>query len=283
MTSAERPSQQNLLRSHGVKPTKKRGQNFLIDGNLARAIASDVMVLGSDVLELGAGGGALTRPMLDAGARVLAVEVDRGLCGLLRSELADEPRFTLHEGDIARLDWAALLAEAGDRPVMAGNLPYELTSEVLFALADHRERSAGGVFMVQREVAQRLASGPGSKVYGVLSVLMGSLFEIELVRQVPSNVFWPRPDVQSAIVRLTHNGDVWEREEFLGFKDVIKSLFTHRRKQLSRILRTRLGGDADAAREVLTAAGIAHGDRPEQVDRRRLRELARHVMEWENT
>mgnify|MGYP002628724704 CR=1 FL=1 len=281
MTADDRLSQQELLRAHGVKPTKKRGQNFLIDGNLARAVAGDVLALSSDVLELGAGGGALTRPLLDAGASVLAVEVDRGLCELLRSELGAEPRFTLHEGDIARLDWAALLAVAGASPVVAGNLPYVLTSEVLFALADHRERTSGGVFMVQREVAQRLVSGPGGKEYGVLSVLLGSLFEIELVRQVPSSVFWPRPDVKSAIVRLKPRADAWEQDEFLAFKDVIKSLFIHRRKQLSRILRTRLNDDADAALDVLSKAGIAPGDRPEQVDRGRLRELARRVTEWE--
>ena len=281
MTADDRPSQQELLRAHGVRPTKKRGQNFLIDGNLARAVAADVLVLGSDVIELGAGGGALTRPLLDGGARVLAVEVDRGLCEVLRHELAAEPRFTLFEGDIARLDWGALITDAGPMPVLAGNLPYVLTSEVLFTLADERERLSGGVFMVQREVAQRLVSGPGSKAYGVLSVLLGALFEIELVRHVPASVFWPRPDVKSAIVRLRPKADAWEQREFLAFKDVVKSLFNQRRKQISRILRTRLGGDIDGALAVLMKAGIAPGDRPEQVDRDRLRELARHVTERE--
>ncbi len=283
MSAPDRPSQQELLRAHGVKPTKKRGQNFLVDGNLARAIAADVLELGTDVLELGCGGGALTRPLLDAGARVTGVEVDRGLCALLRQELAEEERFELLEDDIARLDWAAALARAGERPVMAGNLPYVLTSEVLFALADHRERTAGGVFMVQREVAQRITAEPGGKEYGVLSVVLGSLFETELVRQVPASVFWPRPDVQSAIVRLRPLAEKWEREEFLAFKDVIKSLFNQRRKQITRSLRGRLGGDAEAAADVLERAGVAPSDRPEQVDRERLRIVARLVAELERS
>lgn len=277
-------SQLELLRRHGIRPTKKRGQNFLVDGNLARAIAADVLELGTDVLELGAGGGALTRPLLEAGARVRAVEVDRGLCAVLREEFAASGGFALMETDLARLDWAAELEKAGPRPVMAGNLPYVLTSEVLFALADHRERIAGGVFMVQREVAQRLAAEPGGREYGVLAVVLGSLFRVELVRTVPPTVFWPRPDVTSAVVRLSPREagreESWDDREFTAFKDVVKTLFQQRRKQLARILRSRLG-DAETVGEVLKAAGVAPTARPEQVTRADLRTLARRIRERE--
>lgn len=276
----ETRSQLELLKAHGIRPTRKRGQNFLVDGNLARAIAADVLGLGAEVLELGAGGGALTRPLLEAGARVRAVEVDRHLCGVLREEFGAAPGFSLVEGDLARLDWAAELARAGNRPVLAGNLPYVLTSEVLFALADHRERAAGGVFMVQKEVADRLAAAPGGKEYGVLSVVLGSLFDVSLVRTVPATVFWPRPDVTSAVVRLVPNGESWHDRELADFKDVVKSLFNRRRKQLLRLLRDRLG-DAGAARDILARTGLDPTARPEQIPRDGLRRLAREVIAQE--
>jgi len=273
-------SQLELLKDHGIKPTRKRGQNFLVDGNLARAIAADVTALSGDVLELGAGGGALTRPLLESGARVRAVEVDRGLCAVLREEFGADPAFALVEADLAKLDWGAELHRAGTRPVLAGNLPYVLTSAVLFALADHREQAAGGVFMVQKEVADRLVAAPGGKEYGVLSVVLGSLFDVELVRTVPRTVFWPRPDVTSAVVRLAPNAEAWNAAELADFKDVVKTLFQQRRKQLHRILRSRLG-DADAAAAALAAADLDPAARPEQIPRDRLRLLARSVVAQE--
>lgn len=280
MTAAGERSQLELLKAHGIRPTRKRGQNFLVDGNLARAIAADVLALGAEVLELGAGAGALTRPLLEGGARVRAVEVDRHLCGVLREEFGAEAAFSLHEGDLARLDWATELAAAGARPVLAGNLPYVLTSEVLFALADHRERAAGGVFMVQKEVAERLVAAPGGKDYGVLSVVLGSLFDVELVRTVPATVFWPRPEVTSAVVRLTPGAEVWNDAELAAFKGVVKSLFHKRRKQLVSILRSRLG-DVEAARAALAAADLDPTARPEQIPRDRLRLLAGAVTAQE--
>ena len=270
-------SQLELLRAHDVRPVKRRGQNFLLDGNLARAIAADCLELGSDVLELGAGGGALTFPLLEAGATVTAVEVDRHLCDLLREETAGRERFRLVEADIARLDWSATLDLAGPRPVVAGNLPYVLTSEVLFALIDHRRRVAGAVFMIQREVAARLAAGPGSKEYGVLAVVLGSQFEVEVRRQVPAAVFWPRPDVVSAVVVLRPRPDTWDDGELSRFRALVKGLFQQRRKRTATVLRALCGVDEAAAAGWCRAAGVDPDARPEQAPRAALRELARLI------
>ncbi len=277
--SGKRPSQQELLRRHGVRPVKRRGQNFLIDGNMARAIATDITSFGMDVLELGAGGGSLTFPLLEAGARVVAVEVDRNLCAILREETADEARFQLMEADIAALDWERALAAAGERPVLAGNLPYVLTSEVLFALADWRERVAGAIFMVQLEVARRLAASPGSREYGVLSVLLGALFRIEVVRQVPPAVFWPRPDVMSAVVSLTPRKQGWSVDEYRRFKALVKKLFQQRRKKVGKIVRQLYGVPEATSAEWLAQAGIDPGDRPEHISREALRVLTAAVPE----
>lgn len=274
--TAERDVNENqltLLRRHGIKPVKRRGQNFLVDTNLARAIADDVAALGSRVLELGAGGGALTVHLLDRCDHVTCVEVDRHLCALLTAEYGQRPDFALHEADLARLDWDAMVDEAGPRPVVAGNLPYVLTSKVLFALADLREVVAGGVFMVQREVAERLVAEPGGRDYGVLAVVLGSVFSIELCRTVPRDVFWPRPDVTSAVVRLAPS-ETWSEAEFVPFLTTVKTLFQQRRKQLGSSLRGLMQLAEPQVSELADACDLDPALRAEQVPADRWRALA---------
>jgi 16S rRNA (adenine1518-N6/adenine1519-N6)-dimethyltransferase len=267
-------SQQELLRQYGIRPVKRRGQNFLLDGNLARAIAADALALGDEVLELGAGGGALTVHLLE-GARTLAcVEVDRGLYALLQGEFGERPGFRAILGDLTRLDWDEALAAAGTRPVIAGNLPYVLTSLVLFKAAELRGRIAGAVFMIQKEVAERLVAEPGGRDYGVLAVVLGSVFSIRQSRTVPASVFWPRPQVNSAVVSLTPAGDMPD-PEFAWFREVVKRMFGQRRKQVSSQLRTQFGLTPPEADAVAAAAGLDPGWRPEQVAPDGYRRLAR--------
>lgn len=266
-------SQQELLRQYGIRPVKRRGQNFLLDGNLARAIAGDALALGDEVLELGAGGGALTVHLL-AGARSLAcVEVDRGLHALLVNEFGDRPGFRAILGDLAKLDWEEALAAAGSRPVVTGNLPYVLTSLVLFKAADLRARIAGAVFMIQKEVAERLVAEPGGRDYGVLSVVLGSVFAIRQVRTVPASVFWPRPQVQSAVVSLTPAGDMGDAE-FARFREVVKRLFGQRRKTLAAQLRAQFGLDGETAVRLAREQGLDPESRPEQIAPEGFRRLA---------
>jgi 16S rRNA (adenine1518-N6/adenine1519-N6)-dimethyltransferase len=267
-------SQQELLRQYGIRPVKRRGQNFLLDGNLARAIAADALALGDEILELGAGGGALTVHLLE-GARTLAcVEVDRGLYALLQGEFGDRPGFRAILGDLTRLDWDEALAAAGTRPVIAGNLPYVLTSLVLFKAAELRGRIAGAVFMIQKEVAERLVAEPGGRDYGVLAVVLGSVFSIRQSRTVPASVFWPRPQVNSAVVSLTPAGDMHDLE-FAWFREVVKRMFGQRRKQVSSQLRTQFGLSPAETDAVAAAAGLDPGARPEQVAPDGYRRLAR--------
>lgn len=266
-------SQQEILRAHGIKPVKRRGQNFLIDGNLARAIAQDTLALGPRVLELGAGGGALTTHLLDGAERVVCVEIDRKLCAVLEAQFSDRESFRLICGDLARLDWDAAVEAAGPLPVVAGNLPYVLTSKVLFALADLRRQVAGGVFMVQKEVAERLAARPGGKDFGILAVVMGSVFEIRTLRPVPPSVFWPRPDVDSAVISLTP-GELWPDDEFEAFVPLVKALFGQRRKKLRSLWRNLYGGDVSEIESLFAQAGVDPDARPEQVDTAAWRRLS---------
>ena len=272
-------SQSALLRAHGIRPVKRRGQNFLLDANIAQAIAAEALTLGREVLELGAGAGALTGPLLAGGAAVTAVEVDRKLCAVLREEYGELPGLRLVEADLARLDWGATLAEVGRRPVVAGNLPYLLTSVVLFALAEQRERVAGAVLMMQREVADRLCAAPGGRSYGVLAALLGAVFTARVVRTVSPTVFWPRPEVASAVVRLTPVAESWPEPEWRRYEATVKALFGQRRKKVGTLLRSRF--DLTAAQVVETAgrAGIDPDARPETLPVARLRALAAALPE----
>ena len=275
-------SQRDLLRLYGIRPVKRRGQHFLIDGNLARWLAHRTMDLGTDVLELGAGAGALTAPLLAMGARVTALEVDHRLCALLEQEYGESTNLRVVAADLAQLDWRLQLAAVGPRPVVAGNLPYVMTSTVLFALADLRERLAGAVLMVQKEVAGRLTSVAGSKEYGVLAVLLGSLFTIEVIRQVPATVFWPRPEVASAVVRLLPAAS-WRESEYRDFRQVVKTLFGKRRKQLGTLLRAEYGMNNEAMAELARATGVDLVVRPEQLTADQLRSLVRALKRRERT
>ena len=266
-------SQHSLLRKYGIRPVKRRGQNFLVDGNLARAIAQETLALSDRVLELGAGGGALTVHLLAGASRVVCVEVDRNLCGLLRGEFGSREQFHLIEGDLAKLDWAAAVATAGERPVIAGNLPYVLTSKVLFALADLREVISGAVFMVQKEVAVRLAAAPGGRDYGILAVVLGSVFDIKVIRKVAPSVFWPRPEVESAIVRLLP-GRRWPQKDLDQFAAVVKTLFGQRRKKLRTLLRSHFDLDNETVAELMARIGVNADSRPEQIDKAAFQRLA---------
>jgi 16S rRNA (adenine1518-N6/adenine1519-N6)-dimethyltransferase len=272
-------SQSALLRAHGIRPVKRRGQNFLLDANIAQAIAAEILALGQDVVELGAGAGALTGPLLAGQATVTAIEVDRHLCAVLREEFGVQPGLRLVEADLSRLDWGATLAAAGPLPVVAGNLPYLLTSVVLFALAEQRARVAGAVLMMQREVADRLCAAPGGRSYGVLAALLGAVFTARMVRTVPPTVFWPRPEVASAVVRLIPVTEDWPEPEWQRYVATVKALFGQRRKKVGTLLRSRFGLTAAQAVMAAERAGIDPDARPETLPVARLRALAAGLPE----
>ncbi len=157
------------------------------------------------------------------------------------------------------------MAAAGEQPVIAGNLPYVLTSKVLFALADLREVISGGVFMVQKEVAERLVATPGGRDFGILAVVLGSVFDVKIIRKVAPSVFWPKPEVESAIIRLTPKGEM-PQAEFDRLASVVKTLFGQRRKKLRTQLRVHYSLDDEAVNELAARAGVDVDKRPEQID-----------------
>jgi 16S rRNA (adenine1518-N6/adenine1519-N6)-dimethyltransferase len=192
-----------LLRAHGLRPKKSFGQNFLVDVHAAETIARTATeVTGGTVLELGAGLGALTRPLLARAARVLAVERDRDLVPILNAELAApiaSGALEVIEADAARLDWREALSRGPAPHSVAGNLPYLITGRLLERATEIARSIDRAVFMVQAEVADRLIAPPDGDAYGALSVFVQAAFDVRRVLTVRAGAFFPRPEVGAAV------------------------------------------------------------------------------------
>ena len=192
----------DLLGDAGLAPRRDLGQNFVADPNTVRRIAALAKVgAGDHVVEIGAGLGSLTLALAETGAAVTAVEVDRGIVPVLREVVADLANVRVVEADATTADWSALLAGSDDWTLVA-NLPYNVATPLVCDLLDDVPAIRSMLVMVQREVAERIAAPPGSKQYGAVSVKVAYWAKAAVVGLVPASVFVPRPNVESALVRI---------------------------------------------------------------------------------
>ena len=249
----------HLLESYGLSPRKSFGQNFLIDHNLIRTLIDAAGVGDGDlVLEVGPGTGSLTEPLLDRGCTVIACEIDHGLARVMRDRLGDRARFTLVEGDCLQskktLAPAIVEAIAQRSFTLVANLPYGVATPLLLELLTRHAIARAMHVTIQHEVAQRLTAQPGTKQYGTLGVVVQALAHVRVIKRVPSECFWPRPDVSSAMVSIKRRPDPLTAHpgEFSRF---CVRLFTMRRKQLGAAL----------GRSLAFPTGIAHDSRAEQL------------------
>ncbi|MCT1867527.1 16S rRNA (adenine(1518)-N(6)/adenine(1519)-N(6))-dimethyltransferase RsmA [Dermabacter sp. p3-SID358] len=251
-----------LAAYRGITPTKKRGQNFLLDANTVRVIVERSGVREGDVvLEVGPGLGSLTLGLLDAGASVGAVELDSALAeilpGTVEAKGFESARFALVEGDALALTQLPVPAAAGHEPTrLVANLPYNVATPILLTVFERFDSVREALVMVQLEVAERIAARPGSKVYGAPSVKAAWYGTSELAGRISRRVFWPEPNVDSALVRVRRDRVQAEgeapREEI--FK-VIDQAFLQRRKTLRAALKSWAGG-GERASAILECAGI---------------------------
>jgi 16S rRNA (adenine1518-N6/adenine1519-N6)-dimethyltransferase len=243
------------------RPKKRLGQHFLTDQGLLARIADALGATRADtVIEIGPGRGALTEQLLTRAGRVIAIELDRELAPMLADRWRDEPRFTMVEGDVLAQDLGAL---AGGPYLLVGNVPYNITTPILFH-ALRPPRPARAVYLVQREVAERIAAAPGSEAYGALSVNLQALARAELLFGVSAKAFKPPPKVESAVIRvLPRLAPLLAAHEEEPFRVLVQSAFGLRRKQMRRVLRTVRGWDAARADAALEGAGIEPAARPE--------------------
>ena len=235
------------LREIRVSPVKTLGQNFLHDRNLAQWIVSRAeLTLEDYVVEVGPGLGALTEFALASGARVLAIEKDARLANFLRQRFPTE-RLEIIQGDALNYDVRALFAKP--RVKFIGNLPYNISSQLLLQYAEYPSPISLWLLMLQKEMAQRLSAQPRTKDYGALTLTVQLHYRVEYLRSVPSTVFLPAPDVDSAFVKLTPRAaDELPLTDPEMFRSLVRKGFSQRRKQLRKLLRDDVA-DWEAAAE----------------------------------
>ena len=243
------------------KPRKWLGQHFLTDPRILGRIA-DVLAITKDdtVVEIGPGRGALTEQLVARAKRVVAIEIDRDLAKLLREKYAGDERVTVIENDVLDVN----LGEAAGGPyLVAGNVPYNITTPILFHALEF-PRAARAVYLVQREVAERVVAAPASENYGALSANLQALASAELVFKVAAGAFTPPPKVESAVLRITPRADpLVSADEEAPFRAMVVGAFGFRRKQMQRVVRELWGLGAVEAVEILERARVKATDRPE--------------------
>ncbi len=240
------------------KARRRFGQNFLQDPVYQQRIANSLQVsAGSKCIEIGPGQGAITQHLLTRFGQLDAIEMDRDLVSLLRKKFANQ-KLELHQGDVLKVDFHQLAA--GQRIAIIGNLPYNISSPLLFYLMNFLSIIDEMVFMLQKEVVDRIVASPGSKTYGRLSVTCGLLLRSEKLFDVPPGAFTPAPKVMSSVIRLRPRKDVDHALDRQIFSQIVKAAFAKRRKTIRNALSEWFTED------LLIESGVDPKLRAEQLD-----------------
>jgi 16S rRNA (adenine1518-N6/adenine1519-N6)-dimethyltransferase len=239
------------------RPRKRFGQHFLVDPGVIGAIIDAIRVRDGDrIVEIGPGQGALTGLLARTGCEFHAVELDRDLAARLRGEFSSVGNVTIHEADALTFDFASL----GDNLRVVGNLPYNISTPLLFHLLQYRDRLVDMHFMLQKEVVDRMAAEPGSKAYGRLTIMLGVHFDVEALFDVGRDAFEPPPDVMSSVVRLVPlPAGTYDIDDAERFAKLVSQAFSQRRKTIRNSLRGMVDEDT------LQFVGIDPGLRPEAI------------------
>jgi len=260
-----------LMRVHGLKPKKMYGQNFLVDKNILYKIIAASGVESTDiVLEIGPGMGALSEQLALTAQGVLAVEIDQGLQDILIELEQQYPNLHILWGDILKTDIEAELAlrwgeQALNSYRVCANIPYQITSPILFKLLLECPRMVSASLMMQKEVANRLLASPGGKDYGRLTVMAHYYAEIELLMMVSRHCFYPQPKVDSAVVKIKPRGDDRTEVNTERLDRIVRAAFQQRRKTLVNALAPVWPGDKASLQAQLEALGLDPQARPEMI------------------
>ncbi|MBW1693054.1 MAG: ribosomal RNA small subunit methyltransferase A [Deltaproteobacteria bacterium] len=260
-----------LLSAHNIRPKKHFGQNFLADPNIAGMIVERSEILPDDVvLEIGAGLGALTIPVALKARKVFAIEKDRHIIGILRVEMIANrlSNVEIIEKDFLKLDLKAMLKTNGQKIIAMGNLPYNISSQVLVRLVSFRKMVSRAVLMFQKEMAQRITASPGCKAYGRLTVMMKYCSDIKKIADINASSFYPKPKVDSEVleIRFKRKPEYLADDETFLYR-VVKAAFGNRRKTLKNALfASNLGIEANHAKVVLERSEIDPMRRAETLD-----------------
>lgn len=265
---------QEILRRHGFSFKKQFGQNFLTDANLLRAIVADAGVTeNTTVLEIGAGAGALTRALSERAKRVVAYEIDRTLQPVLAETLSGCENAEVVFRDFAKENFSALERGLGEYAVVA-NLPYYVTTPVVMRFVEEGKRCTGLTVMVQQEVALRFCAEAGTPDYGAVTAAIARRGTCRILRNVSRNLFTPRPNVDSAVVKIDFTQGGFAVASERAYRDTVRCAFLSRRKTLENNLMNTFRIPRERAKELLAAAEIAEGVRGETLSPLQLARLS---------
>ena len=268
-----------VLAKYNMSAKKKFGQNFLIDSHVLEGIVEAAGVTDDDlVLEIGPGIGSLTQYLAEAAGKVVAVEIDKTLLPVLADTLSEYDNVTVINEDILKVDLDEIVSENGGRPVkVVANLPYYITTPIIMKLFESRARIESITVMVQKEVADRMAAGPGGKDYGSLSLAVGYYAKAVTVMDVPPSSFIPQPNVGSAVVNLSRYAEprVKVQDEKRLF-EMVRTAFNQRRKTLSNSLSNNpaLGVSRQEVQDALIKMGVDEKARGEILTLEQFAELS---------
>ena len=253
------------LAEYGLFPKKRLGQHFLIDSNILDQVIRTARVEKEDVvIEVGPGLGEMTLALARLAKQVIAVEIDPQLVEILKKKLAGCPNVEVVRSDVLKVDFNYFFKKGG-RPVkVVANLPYQISTPLLFRFIESKEAFSTFTLMLQREVAERMAASPGGKEYGTLSVLLQMFLDLSVRFFIPASAFFPSPKVESAVVHM-----IWKEKPMVDagdeewFKSVVRASFSHRRKTLMNALKHSELSLPDSPESRVENAGIDPRRRPE--------------------
>ena len=254
-----------LLREMGFRFNKQFGQNFLTDENLLNNICNDAEVNGGTVLEIGAGAGTLTRVLSKHADSVIAFEIDRNLEKVLNVTLADCHNVKVVMGDVMRYKMNELEALCGGAYRVVANIPYYLTSPLIMRFVEEAKSVTSLTLTIQKEVAERLAAKPATKDYGAITVGVNAVADVEITRVLPRDLFYPQPNVDSAVVRIDFKRDKYDISSPVLFRKTVRVSFAMRRKTLVNNLAVGFAISKQQAEQLLTECNLPIGCRGEEL------------------
>lgn len=282
-TLGNRKSTSEIIAKYGFDFRKKFGQNFLIDNSILDKIIEAADITQEDcVLEIGPGIGTMTQRLAEEAGEVVAVEIDKNLIPILGETLSDYENVTILNDDILKVDINRIVAEHGGKPIkVVANLPYYITTPIIMSLFESHVPLQSVTIMVQKEVADRMCVGPGTKEYGALSLAVQYYAKPEVITRVPAACFMPRPNVDSTVIRLTrYEEPPVKTEDEAWLFAVIRASFNQRRKTLANGLANadNIGVSRKQVEDVLAQMGLSLLIRGEALSLERFAELSDRLL-----
>ncbi len=272
-----------LLKSYDFKFNKKFGQNFIFDSNLLNAIVADAGVdKNTTVVEIGTGAGTLTRAIANKAKRVISFEIDTELKPFLDNIFQSYDNIEVRFQDIMKVDLKSFENELNEKYVLIANLPYYITTPIIFKFLEEAEYLTAMYIMVQLEVAERLTAKAGTSEYGTITPAIDVIGDARISRKVSRNMFTPKPNVDSAIVEIKLNKNKFEILDLPLLKKVISASFQMRRKTLTNNLKSAFGNNVEYWAEILESLGFERTVRGETLSANDFVKLANKIYELKN-